>query len=70
MKTITLQNVISTKTEEWEVLKDGVVWTNGIKSEQECLEEIEYLKAIGNVGKWSYREYIVTTSIGKTVELY
>ena len=67
-KTVTLQNVISTETSEWEVLKDGEVWTNGIKSEQECLEEIEYSKSNGANGKWSYREYLATISIGKTVE--
>lgn len=69
MKTTTLRNVVSTETLEWEVLKDGETWTNGIKSEQACFEEIEYSKSIGANGKWSYREYIVTTSIGKTVEL-
>ena len=67
--TTTLHNVVSTETIDWEVLKDGEVWTNGIKSEQECFEEIEYSKSNGANGKWSYREYIVTTSIGKTVEL-
>ena len=69
MKTITLHNVVSTENKDWEVLKDGEVWTDGIKSEQECLDEIEYSKLNGANGKWSYREYIVTVSIGKTVEL-
>lgn len=69
MRTIILRNVVSTETRDWEILKDGEVWTNGIKSEQKCFEEIEYSKSNGNNGKWSYREYIVTISIGKTVEL-
>lgn len=69
MRTIILRNVVSTKSEEWEILKDGEVWTNGIKSEQKCFEEIAYLKANGVNGKWSYREYLTTISIGKTVEL-
>ena len=67
-KTVTLKNVISTETSEWEVLKDGEVWTNMVKSEQNCLEEIEFSKSIGVIGKWSYREYLTTISIGRTVE--
>ena len=65
----TLQNVVSSTTKEWEVLKDGKEWTNGLHTESECLEEIKRSEVDGHIGKWSYREFINTVSVRKVVEI-
>ncbi len=69
LKQCTLQNVVGSTTKDWEVLKDNEAWTNGLSSEQECIDEIKDSKARGNNGKWSYREFVSTLSVGKIVEL-
>jgi len=68
-KPCVLYGVVGSTTKDWEVLKDGETWTNGLSSEQECLDEIKDSKARGNDGKWSYREFVSTLSVGKIVEL-
>lgn len=59
----------STTTYEWEVLLDGECFTNGLRTENDCLTEIEYGKSNGHKGIWSYREIVKTYSIGKSVTL-
>ena len=59
----------STTTDEWEVLLSGECFTNGLRTEDDCLAEIEYGKRIGHEGIWSYREIVKTYSVGKSVTL-
>ena len=68
LKQCTLQNVVGSTTKDWEVLLDGEAFTNGLHSEQECLNEIEGAQGKYK-GKWSYREFVQTLSVGKVVEM-
>jgi len=54
---------------DWEVLKNGAVWDNGIESESECIYYINNEKKTDKDGKFSYRPVISIMVTGNEINI-